>query len=488
MTLRKGCAVERSLSSDVRRFARNGIALALGGVASQVVFVFIEVLIARQLGSETYGIFATTYAVVLFAVYLIDAGTAWWTVQEGSRDEAKLPALLGNSVTSELLIFFSLYILLLVSLLLLFPSQPNKQFVAIFCIYALVLAIQANLAAVFASQQRMHITALFQGSAAIAVFAIYWISAARDDSLRSVAIAYVLGAGLVTGIWFAWTAASLRPKLSVRGIRSMLSQSYLYAMTGVLGQVLYKADIILLASLAGAREAGIYAAAFKFLDLFYKIPILAGRVFTPSLFKRSTENWPAYRKLASGYARTQALVGASACLLTLLLAEELVLVTFGSEYVESVPILRVLSAAMAIKCLIVASEGLLSSLGQHKVRVVLMASAAVLNICLNLLLIPILGGVGAAVGTVITGFLLVSLYALIGLKSLGSRRVLKWFLVPMTLIALIAFVVMGITQTSWVRLILALASVPILVFVTRYIRINEIVVILNGLWARPAKR
>jgi O-antigen/teichoic acid export membrane protein len=302
-----------------------------------------------------------------------------------------------------------------------------------------------------------------------------------------VATAYVLGAGAVTGVWLLWTAASLKPTFSFRGIREMLSGSYLYAMTGVLGQVLYKADIVLLAALAGAREAGIYAAAFKFLDLFYKIPILAGRVFSPSLFKRSANDWPAYRKLASGYSRAQALIGAIAFLVTFLLAEELVLFAFGSEYAESVPILKVLSAAMSIKCLVVASEGLLSSLGQHKVRVVLMAIAAALNIVLNLFLIPVYGGIGAAVGTVVTGFLLVAMYAVIGLKPLKSKRVLEWFLIPVILIAVIAFAVTEISQTLWVRLILAIAVVPVLVVISRYVRYSEIVYLLNSLWVRPDK-
>jgi O-antigen/teichoic acid export membrane protein len=475
------------VSSDIRLFARNGLALALGGVASQIVLVFIEILIARRLGSETYGIFATTYALILFAVYVIDAGTAWWTVQEGSRDELKLPSLLGNGVVSEFLIFTGLYALLIGTLVVVSPAQPIKQFILIFSFYGIVLAVQANLAGVFASQQRMHITALFQGTAPAAILIIYWFSSARGESLSSVATAYVLGAGAVTGVWLLWTAASLKPTFSFRGIREMLSGSYLYAMTGVLGQVLYKADIVLLAALAGAREAGIYAAAFKFLDLFYKIPILAGRVFSPSLFKRSANDWPAYRKLASGYSRAQALIGAIAFLVTFLLAEELVLFAFGSEYAESVPILKVLSAAMSIKCLVVASEGLLSSLGQHKVRVVLMAIAAALNIVLNLFLIPVYGGIGAAVGTVVTGFLLVAMYAVIGLKPLKSKRVLEWFLIPVILIAVIAFAVTEISQTLWVRLILAIAVVPVLVVISRYVRYSEIVYLLNSLWVRPDK-
>ena len=57
----------RTLSSlsGRRRLMANAGALAVGGVLAQAAFLFVEAVIARQIGASAYGIFSAVYAVLL---------------------------------------------------------------------------------------------------------------------------------------------------------------------------------------------------------------------------------------------------------------------------------------------------------------------------------------------------------------------------------------------------------------------------------------
>ena len=83
------------MGSQVKRLAQNAMALVAGGIVAQLVFTLLEVLVARKLGAEAYGVFVTAYAWSLIGSVVMGLGTGMWTIQEGSRDHARIPTLLG---------------------------------------------------------------------------------------------------------------------------------------------------------------------------------------------------------------------------------------------------------------------------------------------------------------------------------------------------------------------------------------------------------
>src|SRR5690606_27107720 len=103
----------KSFQAQLKRLARNAVALGIGGFSAQLAFTLLEVLIARRLGAEAYGVFVTAYAWTVLGAFLMEFGTPLWTIQEGSRDHRKLPELVGSGLTVNVVIFAVLYLLLL---------------------------------------------------------------------------------------------------------------------------------------------------------------------------------------------------------------------------------------------------------------------------------------------------------------------------------------------------------------------------------------
>ncbi|MFP9192180.1 flippase [Natronosalvus vescus] len=85
-----------------------------------------------------------------------------------------------------------------------------------------------------------------------------------------------------------------------------------------------------------------------------------------------------------------------------LVARPTIALIFGSEYLEAVVVLQVLSAYIVLQSITTLTSNSLDYLGRAKSRAIVKGVTAVMNVVLNVILIPRLGVVGAAVATVIT--------------------------------------------------------------------------------------
>ena len=448
---------DKRIKPQIRRLARNAVALATGGLVAQLAFTLIEVLAARGLGAEAYGTFVTAYAWTVLGALLMELGTPHWTIQEGSRHHSRIPALLGSALTVNFFAFFTLYALIVVAAGL-FPSNAVLSFLLILLPYGLILAVQSELAAVYSSYQTMQVNAIFQGLAPVAILIVYFMYSARELTLTDVGFAYVVGGAVVTTVWFAYTLRRIRPQVSAQSIGETLRSSYQYALSGILGQVYFKTDIVMLSALAGLREAGIYAAAFKLVELVYKVAVLSSRVFAPALFKASHESDKTFQIFVSMMTRFLAVAGLLAGVVSFVLAEEMILLMFGESYTTSVPVLRILGGVMAAKCMLVSLQLLLSTVDLHFQRVANIGITVVVHIGVNAVLIPKFGALGAACATLVSGVLVVFL----NIHSASKRRrfsFLRWLLVPSCIAAFIAIAVSLTDVSSYLQ-----ATVSVLAF------------------------
>lgn len=461
-----------NLESQVQRLAHNGIALAAGGIAAQLAFTFLEILVARDLGAEAYGIFVTAYAWTVFVSYIIELGTPQWTIQEGSRRHNRLPELLGSGLTVTFALFVVLYPVFAIVSTALVPG-PVLGFMAIILPYGLILAVQNGLGAVYSGLQTMRVNAFFQGLAPLVILAIYFLYSANGLTLADVGFAYIIGGAIVTGVWLVMSLWRVRPQVSVTNIRATLRSSYQYGLSGTLGYVYFKSDIILLSALAGLREAGIYAAASKLVELVFKVAVLSGRVFAPAIFRASHESGKTFQIIASMMTRFLAVAGLTAGVATFILADDLILLLFGDSYTASIPVLRILSGVMATRCMLVVLQLLLSSIDMHVQRVTGLGIAVVAHIAANALLIPGFGAVGAAWAALFSGTLVILLYAI----SSSRRRdfqILRWLLLPTSVAAAVAATAFFADVHAFIGAVGAVSAFLISLFAIGFVRPDEI--------------
>jgi O-antigen/teichoic acid export membrane protein len=472
----------KDMGSQVQRLARNAVALVAGGIVAQLVVTLLEVLIARKLGAEAYGVFVTAYAWAVLGSILMGLGTAMFTIQEGSRDHDCIPKLLGTGLTVSFVVFGGLYVLLGIANQAL-PANPVLAFLLIMLPYGLILSLQTSLGAVFSCYQTMTVNGVFQGLAPVGILIVYFLFAADDLSLEDVGLAFVIGGGIVTGAWLFYTFRRVRPQVSLQNVGEVLRSSNQYALSNILGQIYYRTDVVMLSALAGIREAGIYAAAFKLVELVFKVAVVAGRVFAPAIFKASHEPGKAYQVFASMMTRFMAIAGLAAGVGAFILAEEVIVLLFGESYVASIPVLRILAGVMATRCMMVALQLLLSSVDLHFRRVACLGVTVVVHVAANAVLIPMLGAEGAAWATLFSSTLLILLYAF----SSSQRREFhfqRWLLMPSCLAALVAVAALIADVNAFVSAVVSVSVFLVGLLAIGFVRGDEIRFVLRSVLSR----
>jgi O-antigen/teichoic acid export membrane protein len=169
----------------------------------------------------------------------------------------------------------------------------------------------------------------------------------------------------------------------------------------------------------------------------------------------------------------------------LLFSELTIAATFGERYTGAATTLRVLALAFAGRVLVGPNTRALTSLGRSKFVFYATAGAAVLNLSLNVVLIPAYGTEGAAVATLLAYLSVnivksVRLYLDYGLTPLTGGLVRP--LVASTGLALLAYAlvvpIVGATLTTAVALsVVCAVCYPVVIVATGGVEREELLII-----------
>lgn len=429
--------------------ALNAAAMAAGGLAAQLVFTSIEIVVARQLGSDAYGLFAFVYVITLTVALLVDMGVTWYVIDEGSRRPSAIPELIGTTIALKTGAYAIAYPIVLGTFWLFGYSEVTLLLLGVFLLYGALLLLQETLAAAHAARQTMHISALFQAFSPLLIAVLVGLSFLFERGLLGIGLAYVLGAALVSLSWLYLMTRGETVRVNLRAIPAILKGSYLYGISGLMSQALYKADILLLSLLTSMQTVGIYAAGYKLLDLAYKVPILGMRVVSPTLYKLRDTCRIEYAQVADAYFRCSLFFGLVLTIIGFLAASTLIELLFGDGFSDSADVLRLLSLSFVLKFVAGCLQAVLSTLGEHRRRTQALAFATVSIVLLQLGLIPSLGAMGAAGAVVIgEGLLCALLFLSIGDKTL--RAPMGWRFLQGTTLAAAAIGGSSLTQLGGV--------------------------------------
>jgi PST family polysaccharide transporter len=224
------------------------------------------------------------------------------------------------------------------------------------------------------------------------VFAFVWIAAAETIAIDIVNLLAYYRARERPARW-----QSDRSTMS-----SLFSKSWPLILSSIAASIYLKIDQVMLAEMVSVEQAGVYAVAARMSEVWYFIPQLLAAALFPALLrtKQVSEKLYAQRmRLCLAAFAVAALIIATAATL---FAEPIVLTLFGAQYAAATAILQIhiwggifiFQRAVASKWMI-AENLYLFSFVSHGL-------GAVLNVALNLLLIPRWGAIGSAVATVIS--------------------------------------------------------------------------------------
>jgi O-antigen/teichoic acid export membrane protein len=433
MTRPSSGEIEHRGMGALRKIALNAGAMAVAGIVAQICFTTIEAIVARRLGQHAYGVYGSANALSMCAAWLVEFGMAWKLVQDGSRLPQEIPGILGTTLVLKVMLGCVVAPLAFLALQAVGYSPEVRQIFPFFFGYAVLVALQDSLAALYSARQEMHVTALFQGAAPVAIALCIVIVGQLSQSLSAVGGAYLAGGGLITGLWLWRTWKSERPHVEMQRTKQILQGSWHYGLTGVLSQVYWRVDLLMLPLLRGLDEVGLFAAADKLTDLGLKVGVLCTRVLAPVMFAQSHEDPGAYARTCKITLRMASIAGVLGCLILAFLAEPLVTLIFGARFRPAAAILQVLTASLALRLIAITLQVVLSSSDEHTRRTSALAFAIAGAAGGNLAAVPGYGPVGAAVARVFGDVINVSVMLCAPGLPFPRSAAISWVLRPLLL-------------------------------------------------------
>jgi O-antigen/teichoic acid export membrane protein len=180
----------------------------------------------------------------------------------------------------------------------------------------------------------------------------------------------------------------------------------------------YRLDQWLLGAISGPRELGLYSVAVAWAEALWYLPTALAYVQRPDLVRAKADE---ARQRAAAVFRAAAVVTGVSALVMIVAAPLLCVGVFGSDFRGSIDDLRVLVAgAFGMMALKLFGNALVAR-GRPVLQSIAIGAGFVCTVVLDILLIPPLGGLGAALASTLAYSAAGLVVGIIFLRALGAR-------------------------------------------------------------------
>jgi PST family polysaccharide transporter len=368
------------------------------------VGLLVGVWVARYLGPEQFGLFNFATAFVGLFGAIAGLGLQGLVVRDIVRDQACKEETLGTTAALQLMGGLLTYGLILGAIFWLRPDDNlSKLLVAILGSSMLFKASEVT-AYWFESEVLSKYIVWVQNSVFLVFSAIkvaLILSHATLISFAWATMAEALAVALLMCLVFRRCGQRLR-QLRVRLLRAttLLKDSWPLMLSGIAIVIYMKIDQIMLGQMVGDEAVGIYSAATRISEVWYFIPMAIVASVFPSILevkKRSEEQY--YARLQKLYD-LMVVVSVAVALPMTFLSTPVVVLLFGDAYLAAGTVLALHIWAAVFVFLGVASGKWFLAENRQLLSLQRTVLGAVVNVGLNLWLIPVHGAIGAALATI----------------------------------------------------------------------------------------
>jgi O-antigen/teichoic acid export membrane protein len=386
------------------RVARNTAYLAAADFLNKLLAFLFFTLAARHLGVERFGTFSFALAVAAMLSVFADLGLGFVTARDLARSPSNAASLVGNSLAIRVVASLFLVGAATAGIGLLGYPAETRAVVSVASLFILTSSILLYLGTIFQGLERMEFTALGRTLQVVLLVAGGLLVRTGPASVLRYAWLYV-GACLAATMVSAVPAASLVRGLGVR-VRprawpALLRTALPFGVAAVFVIVYLWNGTALLSRLRGDAEVGLFSAALRLvLGVGFLAYAFSGAMY-PVMSRLHSES-PARLsfELTRSLRYVIALVipiGVVGCVLS----DGLVQLVYGGQYAGSAAVLRVLLWWGVFASVNSMLSNYLYAVDRPRVVMVQSMIGLAVNVVGNLLLIPILGGMGVAFSLVL---------------------------------------------------------------------------------------
>ena len=392
--------------SDFKKIMANIGWLSVDKLIHLLVGLLVGVWITRYLGPDQFGLLSYTQAFVALFSVLASLGMDVVVVRNMVLNPDTARETLGTAFIMRMAAGLVTICLTMLAISIMYPNdQLIKLLVGIIAAGTVFQAFD-TIDLWFQARVTSRYTVYAKNAAFLAVSLLKVALILTDASLVAFALAglveVIIGsAGLV--IVYRISGQSLAKwRGSLTWGKDLLRDSWPLIFSSLVIMIYMRIDQIMLREMLGDSSVGVYSAAVRLAEIGYFIPMAVVPSVFPSIVEARKVSDDLFHKRLQNLYRLMALLGYGVAIPGALLANWVVGFLYGSDFSESGPILAVLFWAGLFTNLGVARTSYLTMVNWPRVHFMTTFAGCVINIAVNLLLIPRYGGMGAAVATVVS--------------------------------------------------------------------------------------
>ena len=369
------------------------------------VGLFVGVWLARYLGPDQYGQLSYAMAFAMLFSSVAALGLDSIAVRNIVRDPSAKDEILGTTFFLRLIGGVVTFGITMAAIFFLRPADPLMRWMVGIIAAGAIFQAFDTIDFWFISQVRSKFTVITKNVAFLLLSIVKVILIVVKAPLIAFAWAGLAEIAIgSTGLMVAYRVNGLYLKAwraSLVLAKKLLKDSWPLIFSGVVTMIYMRIDQVMLGEMVGNEEVGVYSAAVRLAEAWYFIPLAIYSSVFPSIVEaKALSDELFYARLQKLY-NMMALLAYAVALPITFMASWLVELLFGHAYSRAGAMLSVLIWAGMFTNLGVARSTFLTAMNWTKVHFMTVFSGCIINIVLNLLLIPRYGGMGAVIASLI---------------------------------------------------------------------------------------
>ena len=378
-------------------------AYSLISTATAALLLALMIIAGRFLGEVEFGKFM--FALLLGGVFetLMDFGLHQVTVRAIARDPGRAPSLLRHTLTIKLLWATAALALLIVTTNLL-RSEPDVR-AACYLIggASIFRSYMLTIRGVLQGLERFGWESVVVIADRALLLGLGFYALRSGGGLHGLTVAFVVARGLalvLAGIVTQWRLGGLGLEYDREVWRDLHLTALPLGFFLIVLNLYQYADGVMLGYFRTDAETGLYGAAFKVYEGLTYGAMAISTVLTPRLSALFVSDRTRHRRLSLAGIGGSALVGGIVALGGFVFALPLLTIPFGSDFAGAAPPFRILCAGLPIVFGIWILHATAISVDRERLLLRTGLIGLVVNVGLNLYVIPRYGVNGAAAATV----------------------------------------------------------------------------------------
>ncbi|OGY08101.1 MAG: hypothetical protein A2782_03750 [Candidatus Blackburnbacteria bacterium RIFCSPHIGHO2_01_FULL_43_15b] len=372
-----------------------------GKVLTVLSSLFLTWILREKLGNEGYGVYIFVTAFVLFFGNIADWGTNLIVVREASSTKLESQnTIFTSSITLRFILSFVAVILVNIVIRTSIEWQAFVLPTTIASFVLLLLSLKNSLGIILQTTMRFGALTIMEVLLSFAFLLLSLAFLVKNFNVSYVMLSWVIATGLSAflGFWFAQgylKRFSFDWRVSKKIIKEALPSGTLLIVFSIYNRI----DILILQHYWGTANVGIYGLSYKIYETLTTVAAFIVSAAYPLLSSQK-----AFENIRYIYQKTFDILLISCLalfLITFILAPSVELL-WGASSLPSVVPLRILSIALIFSFFNHLTGYSLIALGKQKTSLVIGVFALILNLILNLLLVPLYSYQAASVMTVVT--------------------------------------------------------------------------------------